>query len=165
MSRNTPTLHLLCGKIAAGKSTLAHRLAEEPQTVLLSEDVLLAHLYPGELQSLQDYVTYSARLRDALGPHVEQLLQSSLSVVLDFSANTLGQRRWMCGLLDNVNAAHVLHFLDVADDVCKARLRQRNATGAHPFAPSEADFDVITEYFVPPSAEEGFTVQVYGEEG
>ncbi len=30
------TLHLLCGKIASGKSTLATRLAEAPNTVRLS---------------------------------------------------------------------------------------------------------------------------------
>ena len=33
-----PTLHLVCGKIAAGKSTLANRLANAPATVLISED-------------------------------------------------------------------------------------------------------------------------------
>ena len=31
----------------------------------------------------------------------------------------------------SAGAAHRLHFLDVPDDVCKARLRQRNAAGTH----------------------------------
>lgn len=164
MSHNTSTLHLLCGKIAAGKSTLADRLAGEPNTVLLSEDIWLAELYPGDIRSLQDYVIYSARLHGALGPHIEALLQTGLNVVLDFPANTPDQRRWMRGIIDRTGAAHILHYLDVADEVCKARMRARNEQGEHPFAPSEADFDQITAYFVPPSEVEGFMVRAYGVE-
>ena len=41
-----PTLFLLCGKIASGKSTLAATLAEQPNTLLLKEDQLLAELLP-----------------------------------------------------------------------------------------------------------------------
>ena len=165
MPQNTPTMHLLCGKIAAGKSTLAQRLAGQPDTVLLSEDDWLSRLYPDEIRSLEDYVDRSAKLRGALGPHIEGLLRNGLSVVLDFPANTRGQRRWMRGLIDNANTMHVLHYLDVPDDVCKARMRQRNAAGAHPFAPNEADFDLFMKHFAPPSADEGFTVKVYGERG
>ncbi|KFF47391.1 MULTISPECIES: AAA family ATPase [Pseudomonas] len=33
-----PTLHLLCGKIASGKSTLAKTLAAEHAAIVLSED-------------------------------------------------------------------------------------------------------------------------------
>ena len=43
------TLHFLCGKMAAGKSTLARELAHEHQAVLLEEDHFLAALFPGEI--------------------------------------------------------------------------------------------------------------------
>ena len=46
LSPKTPTLHMICGKIAAGKSTLARRLADQPNTILISEDVWLSTLYP-----------------------------------------------------------------------------------------------------------------------
>ena len=161
MPQNTPTLHLFCGKIAAGKSTLAQGLAGEPDMILLSEDDWLSRLFPDEIHSLQDYVDRSAKLRGALGSHIEGLLRNGLNVVLDFPANTRGQRRWMRGLIDNTNAAHVLHYLDVPDDVCKVRMRKRNEVGTHPFAPNEADFDLFMKYFVPPSADEGFIVKGY----
>lgn len=38
MISDPPTLHMLCGKIASGKSTLAARLSATPGTVLVSED-------------------------------------------------------------------------------------------------------------------------------
>jgi len=44
-------------------------------------------------------------------------------------------------------------------------MRQRNAAGLHPFAPNEADFDLILKHFAPPAADEDFNVKVYGERG
>ena len=46
---------MICGKIAAGKSTLARRLADAPATILISEDVWLATLYRDEQRTVADY--------------------------------------------------------------------------------------------------------------
>jgi predicted kinase len=45
MSKVKATLFLMCGKIAAGKSTLAAKLATAPGTILISEDQWLTRLY------------------------------------------------------------------------------------------------------------------------
>ena len=154
----TPTLHLVCGKIASGKSTLTARLACTPQTVRISEDSLLVQLYPGQIASLADYVACAAPLRAAIAPLCLQMLQAGVSVVLDFPANTPASRAWMRELFQQAGTPHVLHYLDVSDDECKARLRLRNASGLHPFSTSDADFDAITRHFVPPDASEGFDI-------
>jgi len=154
---------MLCGKIAAGKSTLAGRLARAPATVLLSEDQWLARLYPDEIASLADYARCSARLRDAMGAHVETLLRAGLSIVLDFPANTVANRQWMRSLFENAGADHRLHFLDLSDQVCRARLSRRNASGTHEYEVSDAEFDAFTRHFVPPSKEEGFETIVHRE--
>jgi predicted kinase len=152
-------LHLLCGKIAAGKSTLSAELAAAPGTVTLAEDAWLARLYPGEIRSVADYVRCAARLRDAVAPHVESLLRAGVSVVLDFPANTPASRAWMRGIAERSDARHRLYWLDVPEEVCRARLRQRNAAGAHDFAASDAEFDAITAYFVAPQPDEGLEVE------
>ncbi|EIK96332.1 hypothetical protein PMM47T1_12006 [Pseudomonas sp. M47T1] len=154
------TLHLLCGKIASGKSTLATHLAEAPNTVRVSEDVWLARLYKDQMHSVADYVRCAALLRDAIGPHVQALLAIGVNVVLDFPANTPANRQWMRSLFEHARAEHILHVLGVADDVCKARLRARNAGGEHEFAASDEQFELISRYFSLPTAEEGFTVSV-----
>jgi predicted kinase len=161
MSTVRATLFLVCGKIAAGKSTLAKTLASAPGTILISEDQWLARLYRPELVTIADYIQYSARLRDAIGPHVEYLLRFGTSVVLDFPANTPKQRQWMRGIVERSGADHELHFLDVPDRVCKSRLHEQNAAGTHDFAATEADFEQITGYFVPPTDQEGFNVIRY----
>lgn len=154
----TPTLHFICGKMAAGKSTLSRSLAAQPNTVLIVQDEWLSALYCDELKTLADYVRCNARLGQALAPHVEALLRAGLSVVLDFPANTVNSRRWMKGIYERAGAAHTLHLLEVTDDECLRRLHARNAQGQHPFAPSEADFHEFTRYYTPPAPEEGYNV-------
>jgi len=154
----SPTLHLVCGKIASGKSTLTRRLAGTPKTVLVTEDDWLSRLFPGEISTLHDYVRCSTRLRGVMGEHVEHLLRAGISVVLDFPANTLETRRWMRSIFEHADAAHCLHYLDVSDEECKERLRRRNSDGAHRFTTSDAEFAVITSYFVAPSSGEGFNI-------
>lgn len=161
MTRSVATLHLVCGKIAAGKSTLTARLGQHANTIVVAEDHWLSRLYPGAQATLDDYARNAGRLRDAMGPHVVALLRLGVSVVLDFPANTPASRAWMRSLFEEAGAAHQLHILLVPDAVCKARLRRRNAEGTHPYTVTDADFDLFTRYFVLPRPEEGFTLVVH----
>ncbi|HVJ54145.1 MAG TPA: ATP-binding protein [Aliidongia sp.] len=158
MVHSSATLHLLCGKIAAGKSTLAAELAAAENTILISEDHWLGRLFPAEINTVPDYIRCSARLRAAMEPHIVGLLRLGTSIVLDFPANTIATRNWMRTLFEQAPAAHQLHFLDLPDEVCKARLHDRNQAGTHDFAASDTDFELITSHFVPPQANEGFNI-------
>ncbi len=161
MGANKGMLHMFCGKIAAGKSTLAAQLSGESGAVLISEDHLLSRLYPGEIAGIEDYRRCTARLRVAIQAHIVALPKEGVSVVLDFQANTPAARAWMRSLIDESGADHRLHYLDAGDAECKARLEVRNAAGTHDYQVSEADFELFTSFFVPPLPEEGFTVVVH----
>ena len=161
MLSERPTLHMLCGKIASGKSTMAARFGATPGTVLIAEDAWLDALFAEELHSLNDYVRCSSKLRRVIGPHVVALLDAGVSVALDFPANTVAQRAWMREILAGTQAAHQLHVFDVSDEVCLARLRARNAAGDHPFAVTEAQFHQFSSHFAVPTAEEGFDLVVH----
>ncbi|WP_448651511.1 AAA family ATPase [Pseudomonas fluorescens] len=156
-----PTLHLLCGKIASGKSTLAKTLAAEHAAVVLSEDHWLAQLYPAEILSIADYLRCAERVRGVLGPLVINLLQSGVNVVLDFPANTLANRTWLLGLAQAAQVPHCLHYLELDDATCRARLHARNAQGEHDFAASDAEFELITRHFCVPSEAEGLVIEVH----
>lgn len=158
MSQVLPTLHLLCGKVASGKSTLASELAKRDGAVLISEDEWLSALFGDQMNSLQDYVNCALKLRDVMGQHVTSLLNADVSVVLDFPANTIENRAWMRSLLEDTAATHHLHFLDLPDEVCLRRLHTRNREGAHAFAATEDQYRRIARHFVSPSPEEGFNV-------
>ena len=155
------TLHLVCGKIGAGKSTLCARLAAEPGHVLISQDVWMKALYPHEIRSITEMVLYSARLREVMGPHVSGLLRQGLSVVLDFPANRIDWRRWMLGVARDADAPHVLHHLDLPDEICRERLRRRNASGEHEYVLSDEDFDAINARIEPPTETEGLNIRIH----
>jgi predicted kinase len=158
MTRHAPTLHMLCGKIAAGKSTLAAQLARKPGTVLISEDAWLKPLFADQMVTGADYLRCSTRLRAAMGPHVTTLLEAGMSVVLDFPANTVETRAWMREILGQTDTAHQMHVLTTPDAVCLARLQARNAAGDHAFAATEEQFRRFSKHYAEPTPEEGFTL-------
>ena len=164
MSNTPPTLHMFCGKIASGKSTLAARLADADRTVLIAEDDWLHALFADELKTGQDYLRLSRRLKAVMGDHVSSLLEAGISVGLDFPANTVDARDWVRGILARTGAAHRLHVFDVPDEVCLARLAARNESGAHAFQVSEALFRQFTRHYVSPAQEEGFTLVVHSSD-
>lgn len=151
-------LHLIAGKIAAGKSTLAAKLAAETGGLVLAEDQWLATLYPAQITSLEDYLRESMRFRAAIAPLIVELLRREITVILDFPANTVASRTWMRGLADAAGITATLHFLDLPDDLCRQRLHARNAAGTHAYQASDAEFDQFTAHFVPPGADEGFVI-------
>ena len=153
------TLHFLSGKMAAGKSTLAKVIARQCNGVLLVEDDYLADLFPGEIRNIQDYIKYSARVKQALEGLIHSLVSRGVSVVLDFPGNTLNQRKWFRRIIEVVGTRHELHYVDASDDLCKIQLKERSANlpGGTAFT-SEAEFDAVTSYFQPPLDEEGFNI-------
>lgn len=152
-------LIFFCGKMAAGKSTMARELASRENAVLFVQDELLGHLYPGEIREFADFLRCSARLRAALAPHICALLSRGVPVVLDFPGNTVAQRAWFRELFERANAAHELHFIDASDALCKQQLKARSAhlPEGTPWT-TDAEFDAVTAYFQLPSKAEGFTI-------
>ncbi len=155
-------LHFFCGKMASGKSTKAIQLAREYGAVLLSEDEWLSKIYPEEIKVFDDYIKYSRRLKDILKLHIQQLLESGLSVVLDFSGNTIGQRAWFKEIFSENEIPHELHYIKASDELCIAQLKKRskNLEVGTAFT-TEAEFHAINSYFQPPTEDEGFNISVY----
>jgi len=152
-------LLFVCGKMAAGKSTLSRELAARENAVLLVQDEFLERLFPGEIVDIPSFVEYSSRVRDALAPHIRSLLSRGISVMLDFPGNTRNQRAWFRHLFESAGAEHELHFIDASDDLCKRQLKERS-TGypAGSAWTTDTEFDAITAYFEYPSVEEGFNI-------
>jgi predicted kinase len=153
------TLLFLCGKMAAGKSTLARELAEHRDAILFVQDELLERLFPGEITDIPGFFDRSSRLRNAITPHICAILSKGISVVLDFPGNTKAQRGWFREIFEHAHVEHELHFIDASDAVCKRQLRERSRH-LPPGTPwtTDAEFETVTVYFQPPSADEGFNV-------
>jgi predicted kinase len=151
----------MTGKIASGKSTLAKSLAAEDSAIPLSEDQWLSRLYPDQIKSIIDYVRLARQIREVVGPLVTDLLRAGVTEVLDFPANTPQDRQWLRGLADVAEVSHCVHYIEVGDDTCRARLHLRNQRAEHEFAATDAEFDVITSYFCAPGEGEGLRIEVH----
>src|SRR5690349_5670726 len=121
------TLYFFCGKMAAGKSTLAKQLAERENAMLFEQDRWVETLFPNMIVNVATYLEYSGRINRLIAPIVIDLLGRGSSVVMDFPGNTLNQRAWFRSIIDAAGVDHELHFLDTPDEICKAQLKARSA--------------------------------------
>lgn len=156
------TLHFISGKLGSGKTTLAKQLADENHVIFISEDVWLQKLFPNLINSFQDYLLYSRRLREVIALHVIQLLRNGVSVVFDFAGNVPQERQWVKSIIDEAHSSHILHYIDATDELCRSRYRKRNLDlpeGSKVI--SDEEFDAINKYFTPPIEAEGFHIKIY----
>ena len=152
-------LYFMCGKMGAGKTTLARQIAEREGAILIVQDELLATLYPDSSVDIAEFVDRSIRLKAALAPHICALLSRGISIVLDFPANTPRQRGWFRGLFEQALVGHELHFVDASDALCKQQLKGRSShVPADAPWTTEAEFEAVTAYFRKPAPEEDFNV-------
>lgn len=153
------TLYIFCGKMASGKSTLAKQISDRNALTLISEDVLLSALYPKQIVDVPSYVEFSGKLKLAITPILVDLLRNGSSIVLDFPANTVNQRRWIKDVIAQANAHYEFHYLNCSDAICKDQLKSRAAKEPERHATDTSEmFDAITTYFEPPTGDEGFEI-------
>jgi len=146
--------------MAAGKSTLAKELSRDANALLLSEDDLLANLYPDQITDLPSYIHLSSRLKNSIESIVVDSLKLGLSLVLDFPANTVQQRKWLVNLSKQAGARHELHYIELSDTQCKDQLLKRAVEHPERAATDTVQmFEAVTKYFEPPSLEEGLNLR------
>ena len=162
MTRPQPTLHFMCGKAGAGKSTIAKNISFAEKAILISEDIFLSRLFGPEIKSFDDYLVFSKRLKAVIEPLVIEMLLAGQSVVLDFPANTVKSRDWFRSMYGRANASHQLHFVDTPNSICLERIAERNIDrpeGSHPLTVDQ--FNYVTSFFEAPKSPEGFNITSY----
>lgn len=149
------------GKMGSGKTTLAKKLSNTSDSIYLSEDDMLSTLYPNEIHDINDYKTYSIRIKPFVLTLVKQLIDSGLTVVMDFPANTLKQRAWFKNIINETGVQSSLIYVKASDELCIKHIlkRRKEAPHRHRFD-NEEMFYKISAYFEPPTEKEGFQIDV-----
>ncbi|KGP90642.1 cell division protein ZipA [Pontibacillus chungwhensis BH030062] len=155
----TGTLYFICGKMGAGKSTKSQQLAFDHNAVLLSEDEWLSSLYPDQIASFEDYLTYSAQIKPLVKKHVQNILSVGTNVVMDFPANTQKLRKWFLEIASEVDANHQIIYLNLTNEQCLRQIAQRrNEQPERAAFDTEAVFNHVTKFFEAPVQSEGLTI-------
>jgi len=155
------TLILFSGKMGAGKSTISKRVSQERNAVLISEDEWLSTLYPNQITSFEDYLRYSSLLKPLVKAHVVNILKTGASVVMDFPANTVKQRKWFKELITEANAPNELIYINVSNDICLNQIEKRRIElPERAIYDTESMFNEVTKYFQEPDETEGFNIHV-----
>lgn len=153
------TLYFCTGKMGAAKSTISKKIASDKNAILLSEDEILEQFYPNQIKTFDDYLTYSNRIKPFVKNHVQNLLRADTSVVMDFPGNTQKQRKWLSNIASEINVSHKLIYLNIPDETCLQRLKQRNIEN-----PERANFDTletfnyVSKYFEKPIESERLNI-------
>ncbi len=155
------TLHVICGKAGAGKTTLARSLGHRLPALVFCEDEWIATL-GFEIRTLADFTAAATKCRALIAPLACRALSLGLSVVFDFAGNTVKGRAWAGGIAEQAGADRLLHYLEATDAECLAAIRRRNAekpAGVYYGAVSDETFHAVTAFFVPPGPEEGWRIR------
>ncbi|MFQ3232029.1 AAA family ATPase [Reinekea sp.] len=155
------TLHFFIGKMGAGKTTYSTKLSKEIGGVLISEDEWLNKLYPNEINNFDDFLVRHSKLLDVIGPHVQKILKAGSSVVLDFPANTIKDRKRYLNIANEIKAPHVATYLNVSNELCLLQIAKRRLE-----QPDRVKFDtpevfeMVTQYFEEPNESEGLSLHI-----
>ena len=156
------TLHFICGKAGAGKTTLARELGRTLPAVVFVEDAWIDTL-GFEIKS-GGFRVASIKVRKLIASLTSDLLRMDVSVVFDFAGNTPKDRQWVRGIFEDTNADHLLHIIEATDEQCLANIHRRNEEkppGIYSGYVSDETFHAVTAHFLPPQEDEGFRVHVY----
>lgn len=158
---NKGVLTFFCGKMGAGKTTKSREISQERNAVLLSEDEWLSSIYPNSINTLEDYIEYSGRLKPQMKKLVQSILASGSNVVMDFPANTIPQREWFKSIFSEIQAPHELIYIDQPNEICLGQIAKRRIEQPQRAATdTEEMFEMVTKYFVAPTPDEGFNTTV-----
>ena len=161
------TLHFICGKAGAGKTTLARSLGASLPAVVLCEDEWVSTL-GFEIGSFEDFVVASRRCRAVMAPLIADMLRLGASVVLDFAGNTPRNRQWVRELATAAASDCVLHVIEASDAQCLANIHRRNVEkppGVYWGPVADEMFHAATAYFVPPAPDERFQIVTHPAAG
>jgi len=154
-----PTVHLICGTLGAGKTTLARRLARETESVRFSLDEWIMQLFGTEAPEPMQFpwwVERAQRCSLQIWALCRQLLSVDRDVILDFGFPTREHRAEYIALARAAGATVKLYVVNADPSLRRQRVRSRNEQRAETFALTVTDgmFAGSESWWEPPTAAE-----------
>ncbi|OMH36154.1 ATP-binding protein [Motiliproteus sp. MSK22-1] len=165
-------IHLICGPIGAGKTTVAHIVSEKCGAIRFSEDEWLDRLFVADApegllnEPVEDVTAWAAekyhRCRGQIWKICDQLLEQRLSVVLDGAAANKEQRDLIRKKAKQYDVDFQLHYVTAEVETRRQRIIERNAEKSKTFSLKVTPemFDMMEAFFEAPTTEELVGAQI-----
>lgn len=159
-----PVLHLICGPVAAGKSTYSMALAEREEALILSMDKWMQTLFGADIPKSDgmngvDFAWFAERVdrcEDQMWDVAKQALDRGSSVIFDWGFIRSERREKAILTARRLGYDTQWHIVDAPLEVRRCRVSDRNlAQGdTFAFAVTPAMFDFAEHLYQTPSTEE-----------
>lgn len=117
-------VYLICGKLCCGKTTYSQKLCNENGALLLSVDEMTLTVFGQNCGDKHDEYVLNAK-KYLLNKSLE-LIDKNINIVLDWGFWTRKEREFAKDFYKSCGIDCELHYIDISDDVCKARIEKRN---------------------------------------
>jgi predicted kinase len=148
----------MVGLPAAGKSTVARRLAEELPAVRFGLDDWMIRLH-GLTFDDEEYIKRLPPCREMILETAGDVLRVGVDVILDWNHWSPERRKAACDWAAKQSAGFVLHYVRTPVEVARRQAVTRVDERSHTL--QAAGVDHALTYFVPPEAAEGNTIVLH----
>jgi len=150
------TVHIICGPLGAGKTTVARRLAQTQGALRFSLDEWVMQLFGTEAPHpmvFEWWVERCSRCSKRIWSVCRDVLGQGFDVVLDFGFPGLAHREEYRALAAEAGATVHLHIVDADVALRRQRVRERNRDQRETFALLVTDgmFEGSESWWEPPS--------------
>ena len=118
------TVHLLCGKIASGKSTYARRMQRKSPALLFSCDELVRQILPGDLGEAHDEILL--RVKQYLFNKAAEAARCGVDVILDWGFWSREDRRFAAEFFVGQSIPVLRYYIAVSDAEWSRNIARRN---------------------------------------
>ena len=152
------TIHLICGFMGFGKTTLAKELAKNLPAVRLTHDEFMVDLY-GRNMSKSDFYARYPKVDDLLWKLAEKILNAGTDVIMDYGFWSKQTRKQVQQKAKNLTPDVVWHQLVCDTNIAKARVLKRTDENPTELFIDEACFNEKLKQYEPITDDEGLIVQ------
>ncbi len=154
MSHNS-ALHLLCGMICTGKSTLAKKLEDQHQAVRFSPDEWLKVLMK-DVDNREELAEMRPKVVELQWKQIQRLLQLGTNVIWDVGVWLQDERDKYREGVHQLGSQAILHYLTAPTDELKRRIEGRNKQlPTDSFFIKHGELEEWIEWLDVPTKEEG----------
>jgi predicted kinase len=126
MRKNKTKLHIICGFVGSGKTTLAKKLEKQYGAIRFSTDEWMIELFNFNGSFGKKYKDSKKRCKEFIWKLSKKILLSGRDVVLDFGFWSRKERALFVKRARLIGAEPILYFLDVPIEQLRRRVNFRN---------------------------------------